>query len=106
MNRIELKCRCGAEAVFETETGYPSEVIGPASDWMNRHDACPQMLETFRSPVPAAATRKTFSFPHADTPACQHEWEMGTAGHQCRKCGVQLNPPSFTTAVGGEESPG
>jgi len=104
MNRISLKCCCGAEAEFEDDRPV-NRAEDQARDWLDRHDACPQMLETFRSPVPAAATPGGIvSFP--EVPACQHEYAMSTAGHRCRKCGVELNPPSFTTALGGEESPG
>src|SRR5688572_9974 len=90
MNRIRLKCRCGAEAEFEAEAEYPAWVQARTAAWLEHHNACPQMLETFRSPVPAVATS-------GETLPCDHDWQHDTAGTHCAKCGLRpLSVPSFS----------
>jgi len=83
MSRIELKCRCGAEAKWDDGCAEHEERIRRlAREWLALHQNC------LHQPAAAALPGITIGFPEGGKPfECVHDFEQTTAGHRCRKCG-------------------
>jgi len=94
VSRIELKCRCGAEAKWDDGCAEHEERIRRlAREWQVAHQDCP-----YPPAVVQFFPKETLS-----VTGCVHELEQTTAGSRCRKCGLLVYPVSFTSGVGSPE---
>lgn len=80
--KIQLRCRCGAEATFEND--FAPYAMSSSNEWQDRHKDCPP------APVPMATNPVTPLAPITITErdSCDHQWMTDTGGTRCAKCGA------------------